>query len=716
MNMDIMKYNSDIEIVANFKPRARLLLQLGNQLIKNEGIALLELVKNAYDADASRADVVMSNVDNKELGIIRIEDDGFGMTLDVVENVWLEPGSSFKADQFESRWRTPKYNRLPIGEKGIGRFGAHKLGNVIEMTTKSADSDEIFVRIDWSEFSMHRYLSDVPIKIVKRSAPQYFQDGRTGTLIVISQLHREWTRSMAREVKRAITSLTSPFESMDSFLPNLSINNDWCNGLSDWQQVKNYALYSFEATLRGNEVSSFSYDFLPWATMTKLHPTHIDEEHALVKSYRLISDSNRKEIVDLSRFKIGTINIRGYIFDRDTYTLRLGVSDKQGFKDYLSKNCGIRVFRDGLRVYDYGEPENDWLALDYRRFNNPSKAISNNLILGAITLKREESQDLEEKTNREGFVDNDAYYAFKDAIMHVIDLVETLRQLDKKKLKEAYGPTPKSEPILALLGEAQQFVEEKVKEEAVKKTLKQYLVNIEIDYKQVTTNLLKAAGVGLNMSVVVHEIEKIIYEVNATLKKENASERVQKLVKHLADLIDGYAQIIRGADKTSEFVSSVINQALFNVEYRLSTHDILLTREYQNHESKVRIKMPRNLMIASIMNLLDNSIYWLDQKYILQIEKGLSFQRKLWIDVQEDASSVNIIVADNGTGFCLPTDDVVEPFVSGKKNGGGMGLGLHIVSEVLNSIGGKLVFPQLGDFYVPEDYKEGAVICLSLKK
>ena len=119
---DNFPISTDKERIAKFKPRARLLLQLGDQLIKNESIALLELAKNAYDADASMVSIDMYHPDSIEDGYIVIEDDGFGMTADVVENVWLEPGSSYKQEQFAERRLTPKYKRLPIGEKGIGRL------------------------------------------------------------------------------------------------------------------------------------------------------------------------------------------------------------------------------------------------------------------------------------------------------------------------------------------------------------------------------------------------------------------------------------------------------------------------------------------------------------------------------------------------------------------------------------------------------------------
>lgn len=716
-NHSIMKKNK--ERIAKFKPRARLLLQLGDQLIKNESIALLELAKNAYDADASMVSIVMHHPDSIENGSIEIEDDGYGMTADIVENVWLEPGSSYKQEQFAERKVTPIFHRLPIGEKGIGRFGAHKLGNLIEMTTKSATANEVYVRIDWTQFAEHRYLEDVPIKIIENELPTHFINGKTGTKLIIRGFRKEWERGMARSVIRAITSMTSPFDAIDSFKPLFQIADKpgWFDGIITWDKVSDYSLFQFDATISGKSIIDFLYKFTPWTTMTKLHERTIGmSDDIIANSIRITDDDERP--VNLDDYHIGTIRFKGYIFDLDTFIMRMGVSDKNGFKAYLKSNGGIRVFRDGLRVYDYGEPENDWLSLDYRRFQQPTKAISNNLIVGAVYLNRDESSDLDEKTNREGFVSNDAYDAFKNAILHIISLVETLRQTDKKKLKELYGPTPKSEPVMSLLGEAQRYVDEKVLDNEVKTEIKKYLIKIERDYKLVTDNLLKAAGAGLNMSVVIHEIEKIIYEVNKVLKAEKASDRALKLVQHLSSLIDGYADLIRRSEQTNESVINIINQALFNTEYRLHTHNIIPVKEFLNNQAigSTRCIVARNLLIGAIMNLIDNSIYWLDQKAFKMHEDQRPFIKKIFINVITDHNFVHIIVADNGTGILLPTEEITEPFVTGKKNGAGMGLGLHIASEVLNAQGGKLSFPDKGDFDIPEEFEQGAVVVLSLKK
>lgn len=705
----------DEERAASFKPRARLLLQLGDQLIKNESIAILELVKNSYDADASWVKVSLNNIDSYENGSIVIEDDGFGMTPDVVENVWLEPGSSFKLDQVKVEGRTPKFERLPIGEKGIGRFGAHKLGRQIEMTTKSTGEREVCVVIDWRDFETKKYLDEVPITITIRSAPRYFKDGRTGTRIVIKDLHRVWDRGLAREVKRAMTSLTSPFESIDSFRPELEIvgNTDWLEGLLRWDQVRDYSLYHFRATISNNKITGFKYDFRPWPAMTRVFPRSVGINDPYIKYYSILRDPDDAPL-DLGQFKIGEVTFEGYVFDMDPYVLRMGVSDKRGFKDYLRYNGGIRVFRDGLRVYDYGEPENDWLSLDYRRFQRPTKAISNNLLLGAIYLSRTGSSDLEEKTNREGFVENEAYRAFKSSILYVLELVETLRVSDKRKLKEIYGPTSKTEPVMSVLSDAIQYVNDRVGNDEVKEEIKKYLYKVERDYKQISETLLKAAGAGLSMSVVVHEIEKITFELKRVLQNDSPSDRALKLVMRLSDLVDGYASIIRRSDMQKEDIFNVVNQALFNTEFRLEAHHIRVNKLYETlGRRRGVVNVSRNLVVGTIMNLLDNSIYWLDQRAFQQTQQQMPFEKRLAIDIQEDDNFFYVIVADNGTGFLIPTEESVEPFVSGRS--GGMGLGLHIASEVAVAQGGHLLFPNAQDFGIPSDY-DGAIVVLSLKK
>ena len=225
-----------------FKPRAQILLQLGEQLIKNENIAMLELVKNSYDADAKKVIVNMQHIDDAEHGYIEIYDDGCGMNINIIRDVWMEPGNSHKKAIVEQQKRS-SLGRLPIGEKGIGRFGVHKLGMVIELVSRTKNNKEVSLSVDWRKFENADYLSDVNIDICERN-PEVFTGQKTGTYIKIKQLSTNWSRGMLRNLHRALTALNSPFESDSSFKVILKTDKpEWLTGLIRFQDIKKYALF-----------------------------------------------------------------------------------------------------------------------------------------------------------------------------------------------------------------------------------------------------------------------------------------------------------------------------------------------------------------------------------------------------------------------------------------------------------------------------------------
>ena len=687
------------------------MLQLGDQLIKNESIALLELIKNSYDADARTANVVMSNIDKVEIGTITIEDDGIGMDMDIIKNVWMEPGSDYKATIFNKKQRTEKFKRLPLGEKGIGRFGAHKLGNTIELVTRMEGKHEIYVNIDWSDFAKSQYLDDVKINLYERK-PLVFTGAKTGTRIIIKNLKETWTRGMARDIYRSINSLCSPFSEPRSFRVSLVLceHSDWLEGLLPWKDIKEYALYRVKCNVAGDEIKRFTYEFTPWPTMAKLKPRTVTEEDKYFQKLKkmVYGPKNKPEPLDLSKFAIGEIKFEALIFDRTPKILSIGVQDKKGFKEYLDQNGGIYVYRDGVRVYDYGEPGNDWLGLGIRRINIPTKRISNNIILGAVHLKRETSGALIEKTNREGFIENDAYNTFKASILYALDKIETFRNPDKEKVQTIYGATPKSEPVTASLADLRYIVEKKVKEPELMKEIVKYIDRIEKDYQLINETLLKSAGAGLSLSIVIHEIEKIIKELLEVLKKSKATERSLHLAKHLSQLVEGYSFILRGSGVKAETLADLVDQALFNIEFRLTAHKIDIITDYNRPLTSSRIKCARRFVINSVLNILDNSIWWLNY-YGIQ-------EKKVYITISEEMKGyISIVIADNGKGFSLPTDEVVKPFVSGKPSDMGMGIGLHLVNESMIAQKGLLVFPDWGDFSIPKEFKDGAIIALCFR-
>lgn len=687
-----------------FKPRARLLLQLGEQLIRNENIALLELIKNSYDADATSVSVVMKKADRPEEGMILIEDDGTGMDMDIIRNVWMEPGSDYKERMYLQKKRTEKYGRMPLGEKGIGRFAVHKLGNVIELTTKKNGHREIYIKIDWRKFEKTRYLDGTPVNIVERE-PEVFKGNRTGTKILIKNLKREWTRGTLRDLYRSINSICSPFDSSGSFRVDFETDKqEWLKELMSSDDIQEYSFFNFNCQMEGKYITGFHYTFTPWPTMTKLNSRTVTKNQISRLLKMVDRDGN---LIDLSEHKIGKITFEGMIFDRDSRILALGVQDKDGLKKYLNSNGGIRVYREGVRVYDYGERENDWLSLDIRRVNLPTKKISNNIIISSVSLNREESGDLIEKTNREGFIENDAYLTFRSAVLYALGVIETLRKPDKDKIRTHYGPTPKTEPVVASIDELRNVVEKRVKDPDLREEVETYLDRIEADYKNINEVLLRSAGAGLSLSVVIHEVEKVVDELKKVIEIENTSRRIASLVKHLSHLIEGYTLIVRKSDRKKWHLKKLIEQAVFNTEFRFRSHKISIQKEYQRFEGNSEVSCARNLVIGTIMNILDNSIWWL--------EYGEVPDKKMFISISDEIPDyLSIILADNGPGFALPVGEIIKPFVSAKPDG--MGIGLHIAEEIMKAHNGKLIFPEWGDFSIPDEFKNGATVVLAFKR
>jgi len=695
--------------IFKFKARARLLEQLGEQLIKNSSIALLELVKNSYDADASIVKMIMRDVD-KDTGYIIISDNGCGMDMDIIQNVWLEPGTDHKESQLKQNYLTPTFKRRPLGEKGIGRFAVHKLGEKIELITRKKNKKEILLSFDWDDIKNHKYLDEVSISITERE-PEVFINERTGTKITISKIKQPFTREEVRNIYRSLMTFCDPFLAVNSFKVDFDIDRkEWLEDLFSYHDITQYALYHVEAVLEGQEIKKFTYNFNPYPAMDKISKRTVNEINESIKKItKMVNQKN--EPVDLNEYNIGCITFSAYIFDREPKILRLGLSDPKGLKEFLNINGGIRVYRDGIRIYDYGEPENDWLELDIRRVNVPARKISNNLILAAIELDREKSADLIEKTNREGFIENKAYFTFKSAILYLLGVIEYQRNIDKEKIRLFYGTKEKSRPVIESIIELKAVIEERIRDEETKNEIIRYLNRIEKEYETINEILLRSAGAGLNLSVAIHEMEKILQELKKIIEKDTINQRIITLIKHLSRLVEGYSTLIRSSNKKQENIDKIIDQAIFNMEYRLEYHNVKLVTPYKEYKGKKDIQVTRNLLLNSIMNILDNSIWWLD--YSKKNE-----DKKIFISlIDKPMGYLSIVIADNGCGFALPPEEIVKPFVSAKPDG--MGLGMHIVSEVMKAHNGLMIFPENNDFdtyNIPPEFGSGAMIILAFKK
>ena len=429
-----------------FRPRARLLQILGDQLIGSPRLAVFELVKNAYDADADTVTVTLKDIDSPDRTIV-VEDDGEGMSLETIRDIWLVPAHDHRGNQRKSLQRTKKA-RLPLGEKGVGRFAVHKLGDRIELVTKTKDSDECVVTIDWDTQIGKTYLSDTEV-LVRTRAPEVFKGRHTGTTLTISRLREEagWSRGEVRRLLRQITSISSPFaERSDGFKTVLSVPDhpEWVTGLPDISALLERAPWHFKFRFE-NGLLDWKYEFRGVSGIKLAPRTKAEKkQHLLIPPERDLdvygtdqgSKAKRTSVVAdaLMTNGIGPITGEFYVFDRDREVL-MHLGDGQLIKSFLDENGGVRVYRDNIRVYNYGEPGDDWLELDLARVNTPTRNISRNIVIGAVDLSLGLSTGLMEKTNREGFVENSAYRDLKRIILGGLSLLQIERKIDKDNIR-----------------------------------------------------------------------------------------------------------------------------------------------------------------------------------------------------------------------------------------------------------------------------------------
>ncbi|MBR1614468.1 MAG: ATP-binding protein, partial [Treponema sp.] len=224
----------------SFSITPRVIAHLGEALIKNESIAILELVKNSYDANATKCEVFFEQDKSGELKKIVITDNGDGMNLSVIENNWLVIGIDNKKLQLQNQMKEEKKSsRFPLGEKGVGRLGVHKLGNEISLISKTLNDKEVSLKINWKKLETVKEIKDFTIGINENENPVFFNNNAHGTKIEITSLKTSWDRRKLRDVYRGLLSLNSPFsKTNDDFKIEINSNSNLFAGLPTFEDIK----------------------------------------------------------------------------------------------------------------------------------------------------------------------------------------------------------------------------------------------------------------------------------------------------------------------------------------------------------------------------------------------------------------------------------------------------------------------------------------------
>ncbi len=407
-----------------FAPVARLQRYLGKELIADPNLAVIEFVKNAYDADATEV-LIEFLVDDreKEDQAITISDNGIGLDEASFERNWMHPGYSDKAEvatkSRESSAKSSPYTpgkRVPVGEKGIGRLTAGRLGEIMHIyTRKSEEKPWLYVKIDWRQFeTMDKLISDIPIpyELTHKIRGAGFS---TGTRVVIERLTTDWTGKLGGRIRpgRSAFRLGRLVEDLSAIMQPIPQEQYEFKIYfhTDLEDLKSYCGW-----LSPRKIEFFEYE-------VKLN---ILEKESRIFIERTITRS--EEIVDIVS-KPRVTEESGYIQElykeRELENLPKELScgpfsaviyysplSSKRLKD-LNITPGVFIYRDGIRVEPYGREGNDWLgAMAWKAARQGYAPVQPSNLHGYFLISRTANKELRDMTNRQGLVEGNAYRTF----------------------------------------------------------------------------------------------------------------------------------------------------------------------------------------------------------------------------------------------------------------------------------------------------------------
>lgn len=367
---------------------ANLLKLMGRELITNEYVAVAELVKNAYDANASHVWIRFRlSDDNRQRRMIVIEDDGVGSDTGDMKTGWTRAGYSRKQAQV-----TRKGRRHPLGEKGIGRFAADQLGSKLTVfSLKRGAHSQLAICFDWDQFEDKDGdfdLSDVDIPFYTSPAAQF---GRPqGTKLMIGGLRKtEWTEPSLRRLKAEIEGLITPWREIKSFTLELDVDT--------------YPTLNGSITPRFDQKSDYTYEF--W----------LDNEGTVARQLTrkpVRDDATSLEPEELESEHCARTTFGPVIGSFHYFTTRANMR-----REKISILPGVRLYRDGFRVLPFGSAHEDWLLVKQKRTSRAGHAaIIPSQLFGYVEISHHDNPTLPDTTSREALQENPEYKDFVDFV------------------------------------------------------------------------------------------------------------------------------------------------------------------------------------------------------------------------------------------------------------------------------------------------------------
>jgi signal transduction histidine kinase len=715
----------DGKIRLNFRADAHLIRVLGEQLIASEKVGILELIKNAYDAGASSCRVRIDSVpslppaDESEYmfpelpgPVIVIEDDGSGMTRRILEDGWLRPASTIKTAVKETirqerikavaEGKLGTYNkliaemkkvrggRIPLGEKGVGRFASHRLGKRLTLKTKVKELDyEYVLEVDWDKFdSVEGEVQDleaVGVSLSRQKPSRDYGPKGSGTQLVIfgGRAGFSWDRKTIEELHRSIASLNSPNPSPKSLLSGKGFE-----AYLECPQIGMLALekisdafpptFSFDGLVDEKGLLDYTLKFIPPKSVP-MPPEETEE-----KNYDLRKGGLEYWLQpggELRTPECGDFYLHVDVWYRKDPWISGSGPDGKEFLSYLTNFGGISIFRDEINVFpaEWGA-ETDWLNLSTRHIKQAFRMSYYNMI-GNLEINQASNIDLIDKTNREGLIANRASKDLTQLVHAIIANIIENKFIGKRDEYNALtGETERDPKVLTNYVKQGAALVRDIKDrypyeedpyrilEHVGKRAERAdgLVNLSTSLKNLQQSIglmeeaqdlfTEQAGYGMAVAVSVHEIAKIAANfyagVSHLLKSDSpdvtslnnlkeASASLQSELRRLSPL-----RAIKSESETEFKIVKVISFVLEIFRSRLEKSGISIE---VNAKENFSVYGRYGALIQIFSNLLDNSCYWLSM-----VPKA---QRRLEIVI--DPKYRTVIVADSGPGI----DAVILPYL-----------------------------------------------------
>jgi signal transduction histidine kinase len=723
----------------HFSVDARAMLTWGRESIKDHATAVMELVKNSYDANATT--VVVSI----QIGLladdgphIRISDDGVGMSSDDIEAHWLRLGYSAKRDErFTSR------GRRKTGEKGIGRISADRLGAVLELRSQARNAPATGLRVEWKEFEAPgRDLQTVPVteltaldfqvprpakwdektkehgpvpKTVAASA------SRPGTELLITALRQSWDEQDVQELRRLLSLLTPPFDRVDDF--QVRIDNDVdaaCNGVVTSPLMASAAIEGrFHLDVSGN-VRGKMIHRLRSSKKRVEKPVSVSFDQLVHPKPRRGADTTSHG--EMAK-RLGDVSARLLFYPQKAETVRGLDLDLADLREFLQANSGVRVYRDNVRVPPYGDagrPEGDWLALGDRKARNPAGPsrpdfhFSPHQLVGAVFIGRDSNPELIDTSGREGLVTGEALAALKSFLIGCLTKLEThYHELFTAGGKTTREPMPSPRDTvdelrvhLAGLADTIKKAEERLPPAVGRQmtqvveqlaTTTQKLKEAEKSFEELGSQAAISrtlATIGIAAATFGHETQRGLDSMRATLETarlllrngENTEDVLSELEKALleSEKVSAWGAFALGRVRRDKRVrrtldvGSVLGAVLDEIEPAMEASSITLTREFETVKARVFAMDVECIVI----NLLTNAYYFTKQS---------SRERRVVVRLrakqQDGRPGFDIVVADSGPG--VPQDArqrVWDPLFTTKTDDSGKAIGTGLGLALINAV------------------------------